>query len=261
MPGDPAKAGFVFGGWYTVDGGLFTADGNLFTGATSVTGNIRVYAGWLTPIPDAHDDTLAGALAWIKDNAADWSAYTITVKTDQKINHQWLSYDGKRVSITIQGDTAGWEVTLSDKGPLFSVESDVTLNVENLTLKGRGNSADENIANDSALVQVYSGGVLKLKTGALITENYNSNNGGGGVVVNKNAAFTMVGGTIRANTAIHGGGVFVDENATFTKKGGTISSNTAANSGGGVHVYKGTFTRRAVQYTVTRPRTMAAGWQ
>ncbi|GHU94193.1 hypothetical protein FACS189479_06610 [Spirochaetia bacterium] len=214
------------------------------------------------PIP-AEIQSLAGALDWISANAVDGGTYTVTLKADETVQVRSFSYGGKQVSITLKGDADGRDVSLSGRGSLFSVGGGVTLNVENLRLKGRGNS--ESAANDSPLVRVQSGGVLKLKAGAVITENYNSGYGGG-VWVGENAAlimeggeirgntakgnggvevwkgtFTMEGGTIRGNTATgdHGGGVGISENAAFTMKGGAISGNMAVKTiGGGVNVNK-----------------------
>jgi hypothetical protein len=187
----------------------------------------------------ASEDTLAKALAWIGSNAVDWGAYTLMVKADETIPAQSLSYEGKRVRVSLKGDAAGWEVVLNGQGSLFEVESGVTLHVENLTLKGRGNSAST--ANDSALVRVNSGGALRLKAGALITGNYTTINQGSGVRVYENASFTMEGGAIRGNTSGIGGGVGIDK-GTFTMKGGEISGNTANDNGGGVFVWQGSFT-------------------
>ena len=191
----------------------------------------------------AGSQTLAAALEWIRANAVQWGAYTITVKADETIAAQYLGFDSKRVRITLTGDEPGREVRLSGTDSLFVVGRGVTLNIENLTLKGRGNRESE--ANNRALIRVDAEGVLKLKAGALITENYSSDCGGA-VHVGENAVFIMEGGEIRGNTAkgdetADGGGVFIGEKAVFTMKGGTISGNTAK-GGGGVAVWKGTFT-------------------
>jgi uncharacterized repeat protein (TIGR02543 family) len=47
LPSDPAKTGFVFGGWWTEKNGAGTA----FTAATPVTANITVYAKWTAVTP------------------------------------------------------------------------------------------------------------------------------------------------------------------------------------------------------------------
>jgi hypothetical protein len=76
------------------------------------------------PIP-ADIQTLAEALAWIGGNAKADGGYTVTVKADETIPAQSLFYDGKRVSLTLKGDTAEREVSLSGSGSLFTVESGV----------------------------------------------------------------------------------------------------------------------------------------
>ncbi|MDR2053817.1 MAG: hypothetical protein LBP80_10415 [Treponema sp.] len=129
-------------------------------GSPAAGGEDRPYTGISVP---AGRETLAGALAWIGENAAEGGAYTVTFKAGETIPAHRLSYGGKRVRISLLGDAAGREVLLDGRGALFTVESGVTLSVENLTLKGRGNSADA--ANDRALVQAHSGGVLKLPAG------------------------------------------------------------------------------------------------
>jgi uncharacterized repeat protein (TIGR02543 family) len=47
MPSEPAKCGYTFGGWYTARNGY----GDKFTASTTVTGDIRVYAGWNPGVP------------------------------------------------------------------------------------------------------------------------------------------------------------------------------------------------------------------
>ena len=198
------------------------ADGQRYTEKSIPTGN----------------KTLAAALAWIRSNAVQWGAYTITVKADETIAAQYLGFDDKRVRITLKGDAPGREVRLSGTDSLFAVGRGVTLQVENLTLKGRGNRESE--ANDHALVRVDAEGTLILKAGALITENYNAE-GGGGVNLNENAVFVMEGGEIRDNTAKRGGGVYTS-GSFFTMQGGTISGNTVEEEEGGLNVRRSTFT-------------------
>ena len=204
------------------------ATGEIAVGGTAVSGGYD-FRYKERPLPE-DIDTLGEALAWIKKNAVNWGAYTVTLKANETIKAQHLSCNGKRVSITLTGDAKGREVGLGGTDSLFAVGQGVTLNIANLTLKGGGNS--ERASNSHALVRVEAGGVLRLKAGALITENYNGDGGGGGVQVGEKAVFIMEGGEIRGNTAKGGGGVNVNK-GIFIMEGGTISGNTATQWGGG----------------------------
>jgi uncharacterized repeat protein (TIGR02543 family) len=231
MPSEPNKSGYSFGGWYTVSGG----GGTQFTETTTVSGNITVYAKWTLAVPA--DLSLAASLAWISGNAQEGGFYTITVKANETIAPQTLSYSGKNVRITLNGGASERTVSLSAAGSLFTVESGVTLTLDNnITLKGR--------SGNIPLVWVNSGGTLVMNTGSKISGNTGTN--GGGVYVS--GIFIMPGGTISGNTAPYvsngslapttwsGGGVYVASSGIFTMNGGTISGNTAAAGGGGVCV-------------------------
>jgi hypothetical protein len=173
---------------------------------------------------------LAEALTWIANNAEEGGDYTITLRNNETISPKALYYNGKNVSVTLDGGTSERTVSLSATGSLFTVESGVTLTLgNNVTLQGRSN-------NTAPLVNVNIGGTLAMNTGSRIAGNTNSSGRpGGGVFVGNGSAFTMSGGTINGNTASNsngGGGVFVDSEGAFTMSGGTISGNTASNGGG-----------------------------
>ncbi|MDR1215358.1 MAG: penicillin-binding protein activator LpoB [Treponema sp.] len=168
--------------------------------------------------------SLAESLKWISKNATDGGNYTIILKNNETIAPKTLSYNGKKVNITLDGGSAGWTVSLRSNGRLFTVGSGVTLMLgNNVSLRGRSR-------NTSPLVQVNSEGTLVMESGTI---SGNSAKEGGGVYVS--GTFTMSGGTINGNS---GGGVSVS-GGTFTQSGGTISGN----SGGGVSVSGGTFTQ------------------
>jgi uncharacterized repeat protein (TIGR02543 family) len=230
MPTEPTKSGYTFDGWYTAGNG----GGTQFTAATTVTADITVYAKWTVIVPAA---SLQAALAWLDSNAVEDGVYTITVTNNETIAPKTLSYGGKNVSVTITGGSTKRTVSLNNAGSLFTVEDGVTLTLDNnLALRGRSD-------NTVALVSVESGGTLVMNTGAEISDNTASSNGGGVYVT---GTFTMNGGIISGNTttsypsAKGGGGVLVQESGTFTMSGGEISDNTA-DFGGGVYA-AGTFT-------------------
>jgi hypothetical protein len=80
-----------------------------------------------------------------------------------------------------------------------------------------------------------------MKDGSRIYNN-NSTKQGAGVSVWK-GTFIMEGGTIDQNeTEEGGGGVMVNESSTFTMSGGEIKDNNAKDSGGGVKLWQSTFT-------------------
>ena len=93
--------------------------------------------------------------------------------------------------------------------------------------------------DDGQVVVIRSNGNLTIKdssanadgTGGIgkITGGYDSGNGqnygGGGVYVDSNGTFTMLGGSITDNGAINGGGVYVSIDGIFTMRGGSISGN------------------------------------
>jgi hypothetical protein len=187
--------------------------------------------------------SLYAALAWLEDNAEEGGNYTITLKSDEYIEPQTLSYDGKNVNITLNGETRRKWITLDSRGSLFTVEAGVTLTLDaNVTLQGRDD-------NRFPLVIVNSGGTLVLKDGAKVVDNINesssSSSRGGGVFVD-GGTFRMEDGEISGNarssssSSAYGGGVYVRNGGTFTMSGGAIIGNTASSSefssGGGVFV-------------------------
>jgi hypothetical protein len=190
---------------------------------------------------DGGFDTLSGLaerLAWLSNNAVSGGDYTIELKADEAIAPAALSYSGKTVTVTLKGDSAERTVSLGSAGSLFTVDSGVTLTLDNnVTLHGRSD-------NTASLVQVNSGGTLAMKGNAKITGNTAISTIGGGVTVN-DGSFTMSGSatvsgnrTFGSNSAV--GGVWVGNGSTFTMNGNaSVSGNTTdsdSGNGGGVYV-------------------------
>jgi uncharacterized repeat protein (TIGR02543 family) len=228
MPLEPNKSGYVFDGWHTLTGG----GGTEFTGATVVTENVTVYAKWKVSLMPT--TSLQAALDWLDLNAVEGGEYVIMLSAIETIAPRTLSYDGKKIRITIKGDDTKGTVMLNANGSLFTVCSGITMILDNnITLQGRSD-------NTASLVTVNSGGTLVMNTGSKIIGNSkntdNINYGGGGVFV-YGGTFAMSGGTISGNSAsasyYGGGGVHV-WSGTFTMSGGTISGNTTSFRGGGV---------------------------
>jgi hypothetical protein len=89
-----------------------------------------------------------------------------------------------------------------------------------------------------ALIMV-TGGLLNMRSGVTLQNNYNEKGTGGGVCV-VGGSFTMAGGMITGNSSIEdlgngGGGVYVSS-GVFTMSGGMIDGNTGKPFGGGVQI-------------------------
>ena len=170
-------------------------------------------------------DGVAGQIARLHTGTLPPTA-TITVAADEEILPQSLYFYGSEIDITLTG--GGNTLSLGAPGSMFTVGRGVTLRLGDLTLQGRPNNTG------GALVTVSGGGNLIMGAGSFITGNSNwaSPPIGGGVAVNTGGTFTMFGGEIRNNNALHGGGVF--NAGTFVIEDGQIHANEADSNGGGV---------------------------
>jgi uncharacterized protein (TIGR02145 family) len=174
--------------------------------------------------------TLSKKLAWLDRSAESHNTYIIEVNANENIAPHTFEYKGAiNITVILRGDEENRTIRLKSHGNMFTVKQNVTFVLDNnITLMGHSQ-------NTKALVIVEDGGILKMNTGVIITDNIrslNENSGGGGVHVASKGTFTMNGGTISGNAAKSGGGVY--NNGTFTMSGGTIFNNTA-NMGGGVY--------------------------
>jgi uncharacterized repeat protein (TIGR02543 family) len=237
-----SRTSYNFGGWNTNTSGTGTNynDGSAF----NVTGNVTLYAKW-NPITVVPGSTLAAKLSWLQTYALSNVDYTVEVSANESISPTMLSYSNRsNIGITLRGTGAVRTVSISSNGAMFTVESGVTLTLDNnITLQGRSSNTDSIIVVNGKLV---------MNTGSLVSGNTSSIYGGG-VYVATSGTFTMNGGTVSGNTvsvsnkSACGGGVCVD--GTFTMSGGTISGNTTSagigsgivSYGGGVYVF-GSFT-------------------
>ncbi|MDR2021538.1 MAG: hypothetical protein LBQ14_12315 [Treponema sp.] len=195
--------------------------------------------------PEPSITSLEGAFTWLNANVANNTAYTIIVYQNTAMPARTLGYSGKtNVSITIKGNGSGRIVQLSGTGSLFTVSSNVTLAVENITLRGQGNTSET--GNTDSLVAVN--GTLEMRRDSLITRNYRTSDNGGGVYVYSGGSFTMQdNASVSNNTALYyGGGVYVQGGSFTMEDNASVSGNTVSfSSSGGGGVYfgsSGTFT-------------------
>jgi len=245
----------------------FTIPGNCYTNFTFYaggdTGSFRIWDVRIEEVKtvDVTGNTLADKLNWLYRNAVDGGNYTVKVNGNDSINPgNWLGYgpDNKYgVTITLTG---GGTVSLSapidnnnNNWCMFGISSNVTLILEQITLKGRSDSKNTLVqvngrlemrdgalitgnssAETSCAVAVYDG--YFLMTGGTISGN-SSSKCGDAVGVGWGGTFDMRGGQITGNTGFCRG-VKVNENGTFNMYNGEISYNHADHGGGGVRLDK-----------------------
>jgi len=254
----------------------------VFDGSISLVAEIEIKLENVVPAPTPGlyrgaekigPQNLAASLAYISANAANGDDFSIVLGENEISPPNTLNYSGKSVGVAMIGYGGKRTVTLNANGSLFTVNSGVTLTLnENINLIGRS-------VNTNALVSV-NGGKLIVNTGAKITGNTVSVStyvapgfsGGGGVYMS-GGTFTMNGGEITGNTVsasgyndCYGGGVNVN-GGTFTMNGGEISGNTASgegnnarSGGGGVFVYViGTFNMNGGKITGNTAASVLSG--
>ncbi|MDR1900403.1 MAG: hypothetical protein LBQ55_10375 [Treponema sp.] len=230
--------------------------------------------------------TLVQQLAYIAGRADDGDIYDIVVSNNIYMNPATVSTMGRDVTVIIHSASSAdiKSIQLDSAGFLFSVDANVTLKLQDITLKGMS-------SNTSALVQVGQGGTLVLETGSKISGNTNIystpgggihinggnlilNDGeisgnkviggsygsayGGGVYVTGGGHAVINGGLISDNETscysgwnFYGGGIHIDGNSTVNMTGGVISRNVA-DKGGGICVGNGsTFIKRHAPGSLT----------
>ena len=282
LPGAGAMTytGLIFDGWNTQanGGGTTFVEGAAYT----VTVNTTFYAQWVsTPItpPGA---TFVEKLAYIRNNAGDGVVYDIVVDNNEYIGPQTVATLGRNITINIHSASSAdiKSIQLESQGHLFSVDTNITLKLQDIALKGMS-------TNNVALVMIGQGGKLILNSGSKISLNGNGGdqcgggiriNGGilelnegseissnrvtgssaygGGIYVENKGNVTIRGGIITENSVDadrswygYGGGIYVTDNSMLAMSGGTISKNKAngfRSGGGGIFVSSGSFNKRAV---------------
>jgi len=209
--------------------------------------NKNLNAGLYRGTQKIGNQNLAASLTYISSNAVNGDDFYIVLGADESLSPKTLNYSGKTVGITLLGYGSEKTITLSSNGSLFTINSGVTLTLdEDITLVGRS-------TNNAALVYV-SGGNLIMYDGTKISGNSYSGNindtpYGGGVRVDTKSIFTMSGGEISDNRALiwstsgggsgtgYGGGVY--NAGTFIMSGGKIKDNTAGSGGLNLSCYGG----------------------
>jgi hypothetical protein len=178
-------------------------------------------------------ETFSSAIATINNDTLD-RAYEIIITATFATGNVTFSTNAKK-TITIKGDTDTRQLINNKDYNLFTIPSGVSLTLgNNIILSGNDKSY--------SVIEILSGGTLKMDTGSTITSAKAS-----GVKMN-GGTFTMTGGSISGNTASaptltpsypYGGGVYVCSTGIFTKAGGTIDATNSAGQGKVAYVYTG----------------------
>jgi protein involved in polysaccharide export with SLBB domain len=233
--GSMTNLGKTFEGWNTQanGGGTSYAEGAAYT----VNTNVTLYAKWLSVPIEPPGATLVEKLAYIRSQAGDGILYDIVVNSNEYIGPQTVSTMGRNITVNIHSASPAdvKTIQLEGQGSLFSVDTGITLKLQDIVLKGHS-------TNNKALVTVGQG-TLILNSGTKITMNTNiGSEGGGGVCVNGGNLEINDDAEISVNThkryPAFGGGIYVGNRGSVFIKGGTITENTAdadatGNRGGG----------------------------
>jgi hypothetical protein len=235
--GGLTNSGKSFNGWNTAanGSGAAYAAGACFT----VNGNMNFYAQWtsvpLTP-PGA---TLAEKFAYIAGRADDGTVYDIAVTQNEYLEPTMVATQGRNVTVNLHSaDTGDIKIIqIMSTGTLLTVNNNITLTLQNITLKGRP-------GNDIVLVKVALGGVMIMNQNSKISDNTSSATSsssvkGAGLFID-GGSVTMNDGEISGNTGSwYGGGVCLTKGGTMIINGGKIIGNNALGSGGGICIYDG----------------------
>ena len=243
-PGDLAKHGYSFDGWYTSDGAQWN-----FT--TLVTENITLTARWTLKVQEvSNEQELTDALADSANGVVRLTA-DITITAGLKItrdvtvdlNGHVLRFNQSAQPDSIFRVTGGSTLTLTDSAPT-ATHSDASLPAGGLITGGKGFKYD----NGAGQSYNYYGGGVYVETGASfvlaggtiyacgVQSGAHSAYGGG--IYAEGGSVTMTGGTIRncAVSADYGasGGAICAKAGSATMSGGVISGCSAM-SGGGIY--------------------------
>jgi uncharacterized repeat protein (TIGR02543 family) len=214
---------YVFSGWY------LPGEETPFNFATPITADLTLFARFM---PDWSAPVLAGD--WYGMFAATYLTPAILVIeltadiTYASSTNTVVIPAGKTIKIT-SGPGGPYTVSAANLTNVFVVESGATLHLSNIKITGGKTASGGGID--------VRGGTLIVDSGAVITNNIVTGNGGG--ISTSGAAIStivMYGGSISSNSAgSHGAGIYL-YNANFTMYGGEISNNsTTLGNGGGVY--------------------------
>jgi hypothetical protein len=217
----------AFNGWNTAANG--TGTGYAAGAGFTVNANTNLYAQWISAPITPPGTTLAEKLAYIAGRADDGVVYDITVTENEYLSPTVVSTQGRNVTVNLHSAAAGdiKTVQVMSTGTLLTVNSNITLNLQDITLKGRP-------GNDTVLVTVALGGTLIMNQNAKISDNTSASMGGGLYI--DGGTVTMNGGEISGNSSRDGGGVYATNSGAMVINEGKITGNKSTHKGGGMYI-------------------------
>jgi hypothetical protein len=265
--GSMVNPGKDFTGWNTLANG----NGTSYAGGSPYTMNATatLYAQWESVPQTPPGSTLAEQLAYIRNHTGNGTVFNIAVENDVYLAPTSVTTMGVNIIVNIRSaDSVNPRtIQLDGQGHLFSIDTGVTLRLQDIVLRGINwndralvaignatlilNSGAIITGNTNILTNVYGGGIyinggtLEMNEGCEISEN--SGHHGGGIYVDSNASVIIRNGIITNNHGYYGGGMYIRNNSTVTMSGGIISKNSSSTYGGGIYIIinNSSFTKRA----------------
>jgi uncharacterized repeat protein (TIGR02543 family) len=229
LPGEGGltNSGKTFNGWNTAANGSGT--GYTAGASFTVNANTNLYAQWINAPVTPPGATLAEKFAYIAGRADDGTVYDISVTENEYLSPTVVATQGRNVTINLHSADAGDIKTIQvmSAGTLLTVNSNIMLNLQDITLKGRP-------GNDVVLVTVALGGTLIMNQNAKISDNTSASSGGGLYI--DGGTVTMNGGEISSNSSRDGGGAYVTNKGAMVINGGKITGNKSTHKGGGMYI-------------------------
>ena len=199
LPGDPVKTGYAFGGWYTEQGG----SGTRYTNETTVTGNMILYAKWLT-------------------------VYSITYNLDNGIN----STDNPE-TYTIETDTITLAAPTRDNCTFAGWYSDVAY-TSAVTEIAKGSTGNKTLYAKWTPHQGISATESYLGEGTIVFSDGNGNTLSGSTSVNKGESLTITVSSVNSvtenlsNSAYYTYQWYLDGDEMTGETGQSLSFDTSA---------------------------------
>jgi len=221
QPNATTKDGYLLSGWY-IDNS-FTNKWNFDIDV--VTGNMTLYAKWVTPTVVPGSDYIA-KMRWLDSNVQSDGFYTFEFDSEQTISSINLS-DNSKKNITFEFKGIGIERIINYIGSGIRIRSGDTL-ILNDKINFKGDGSNNNTRSSSIIIT--DGGTLIQNFGAKLSRNIS-------IYVESNGRFIMNGGEISGITTSTNdkGSVYVEGNGHFIMNSGKITGNYN-NSGGGVYI-------------------------